>query len=138
MVQFGLDSDGEAATVWQDCEAPEGFAIASRLEKHDQGWQCEIRIPLAAIATQIGPGEKPDWRYLAGFVVAGLAVDAAFWREHGHDPDGVFADPLFVDPAKGDFRLLPDSPAFAMGFVPWAMEQAGPREDLSPTQGCRT
>lgn len=87
------------------------------------------RSPDANTAGTDGP-----LRSLAGFATAAQH----YWRETGHDRDGVFADPRFVDPAKGDFRLLPDSPAFAMGFVPWAMEQAGPREDLSPTQGCRT
>jgi len=79
-------------------------------------------------------GTDGPLRSLAGFATAAQRNDATAWRETGRDPEGVFADPLFLDPAKGDFRLLPDSPAFAMGFVPWAFEQAGPRGDLSPTQ----
>ena len=50
----------------------------------------------------------------------------ADWRRD-HDPDGVLADPLFVDPQRGDFRLRPDSPALAMGFVPFNISQCGPR-----------
>ncbi len=69
---------------------------------------------------------------LAGFATAAQRNDATAWRDTGHDPQGVLSD------ANGDIRLRPDSPAFAMGFVPWAFEQAGPREDLSPTQGSRT
>jgi hypothetical protein len=36
------------------------------------------------------------------------------------------ADPLFVDPAGGDYRLKPDSPATAMGFEKIPFEQIGP------------
>ena len=44
-----------------------------------------------------------------------------------NDPQGVMADPLFVDPHRGDFRLRPGSPALAMGFVPFDISQCGPR-----------
>jgi hypothetical protein len=36
------------------------------------------------------------------------------------------ADPMFVDPAAGDYRLKPGSPALAMGFEPIPFEQIGP------------
>jgi hypothetical protein len=51
------------------------------------------------------------------------------WAEWSaeNDPHGVMADPLFVDPQRGDFRLRPDSPALAMGFVPFNISQCGPR-----------
>jgi hypothetical protein len=38
-------------------------------------------------------------------------------------------DPKFVDAEKLDFRLQPDSPAFAMGFQPIPVEQIGLYED---------
>jgi hypothetical protein len=37
----------------------------------------------------------------------------------------VGADPHFVDAARDDYRLRPDSPAFALGFKPIAFEQIG-------------
>jgi hypothetical protein len=47
------------------------------------------------------------------------------WRELGFDRHSVFADPLFVDPAGGDYRLRPESPALALGFVPFDPRAAG-------------
>lgn len=43
----------------------------------------------------------------------------------GFDVGGIVADPLFVDPARHDYRLRPDSPAFKLGFVPFDYDRAG-------------
>ena len=37
----------------------------------------------------------------------------------------VGTDPLFVDAARGDFRLKPDSPAYKLGFEPIPFEKIG-------------
>lgn len=49
------------------------------------------------------------------------------WRARGHDTHSVIADPLFVDPDRDDFRLRPESPAFALGFRPIDLRRVGPR-----------
>jgi len=41
----------------------------------------------------------------------------------------VIADPLFVDADADDYRLQPDSPAFALGFEPIPVDRIGPYED---------
>jgi len=40
----------------------------------------------------------------------------ASWQDAGYDSHSVLADPLFVDPSAGDYRLSPQSPAFGLGF----------------------
>jgi hypothetical protein len=48
------------------------------------------------------------------------------WRELGNDRESVVADPLFVDAAKDDYRLRPESPALKLGFEPIPVAQIGP------------
>ncbi len=51
----------------------------------------------------------------------------ADWQKRGKDVNSVYADPLFVDPERGDFRMKPESPAWALGFRPIDMTRVGPR-----------
>lgn len=54
-------------------------------------------------------------------------ADFKAWQQRGVDRESIVADPLFVNPAKGDFRLKPGSPAIALGFEPWDLSDVGPR-----------
>ena len=49
------------------------------------------------------------------------------WRNRGQDIHSIIADPLFVDPTKGDFSLQPNSPALKIGFEPIDVSSVGPR-----------
>ena len=51
----------------------------------------------------------------------------ADWRKLGKDGESVYADPLFADAAKRDFRLKSDSPVWALGFVDFDQSDVGPR-----------
>ncbi|MBP5285127.1 MAG: right-handed parallel beta-helix repeat-containing protein [Kiritimatiellae bacterium] len=55
----------------------------------------------------------------------GRLADYAFFEACGREIGGMFADPLFVDVAARDFRLKPESPAFALGFKPFDPSLAG-------------
>jgi hypothetical protein len=49
------------------------------------------------------------------------------WQALGQDKNGLIADPLFVDPAHGNFALRPGSPARQIGFESWDISAVGPR-----------
>jgi hypothetical protein len=38
------------------------------------------------------------------------------WKAAGNDTHSLVADPLFIDPARDNYALRPDSPAFGLGF----------------------
>jgi hypothetical protein len=54
------------------------------------------------------------------------------WKKRGHDVHSLIEDPQFVDPAKSDFTLNPDSPAFKLGFKPIDVSAVGPRHPAGP------
>ena len=62
--------------------------------------------------------------YCAGNPELSQAVLGKMQRD-GVDAHSLAADPLFVDPAGGDFRLKPDSPALKLGFVPIDLSKVG-------------
>jgi hypothetical protein len=47
------------------------------------------------------------------------------YAEFGWDQNSVVGDPLFLDPAAGDFRVRENSPALALGFKNFPMDQFG-------------
>lgn len=47
------------------------------------------------------------------------------WRAKGQERSSVLADPLFKDPAHGDWSFRKGSPALALGIVPIHPERAG-------------
>lgn len=47
------------------------------------------------------------------------------WQALGYDKHSIYADPLFLDVLKGDYRLRPESPAWALGFKPFDIKRVG-------------
>jgi hypothetical protein len=65
------------------------------------------------------------WFNSAGAPIEFMGKSLAEWQKAGHETGSIVADPLFVDVARGDFRLQPDSPALALGFKPFDGSKAG-------------
>ncbi len=56
---------------------------------------------------------------------AGSMPATKLQRQSGHDEHSIVADAQFVDPANGDYRVKAGSPALALGFVNFPMDQFG-------------
>ncbi len=67
------------------------------------------------------------WKIALGGKLGELDLDQ--WRERGLDQHSLIADPRFVNAAKDDYRLQPDSPALKLGFKPIPVEKIGPYPD---------
>ncbi len=61
----------------------------------------------------------------------GDTVSLEEWRELGFDVNSVLADPMFVDAEHDDYRLRPESPAFALGFQQIDTGRIGVRDEGS-------
>lgn len=72
-------------------------------------------------------GDKFRWERNLFWNPAGTKGLPEKWKEAGLDKDSLVADPLFVNPDKGDFTLKPDSPALKLGFQPIDLSKVGPR-----------
>lgn len=72
------------------------------------------------------------WDYSARPVTfTAKKLTLAEWQKTGQDAGSVVADPLFVDAAKRDFRLRPESPALARGFKPIDTNRMGVTGDAA-------
>ena len=73
-------------------------------------------------------GDFP-WRFVprGGQEVPGDAWQD--WQAMGYDRHSIRSDPLFVDPARGDYRVQNNSPARKIGFENFPMHKFGLRED---------
>lgn len=53
-------------------------------------------------------------------------------QREGVDKNSLAKDPLFVDPANGDFRLKANSPAHKLGIIPLDLSKAGLKKASAP------
>jgi hypothetical protein len=62
---------------------------------------------------------------IGGNVFTSSQADRQRFASVGCDRDSIVADPRFVNPAAGDFRVRPGSPALTAGFENFRMDQFG-------------
>jgi hypothetical protein len=52
-------------------------------------------------------------------------ADRRKFTAHGCDENSIVGNPMFIDPAKGDFRVKGNSPAIKLGFKNFQMNNFG-------------
>ena len=70
-------------------------------------------------------GQEMDCNLVQDYGAAANVPATRLQRQSGRDEHSIVADADFVDPARGDYRVKEDSPALALGFVNFPMDQFG-------------
>jgi len=96
------------------------FAESGDIFRHNIVWT----------AYQPAQMHRPPWGQEMDFNLmhkdgAEIAPATALQRQSGRDEHSIVADAQFMDPARGDYRVKAGSPALALGFVNFAMDQFG-------------
>ncbi len=66
-----------------------------------------------------------DFNLVQNYGAATNAPATRLQQQSGRDEHSIVADAQFVDPAHGDYRVKDGSPALALGFVNFPMDQFG-------------
>ena len=75
-----------------------------------------VRVP-----TKTAKGKRVD----SNLFYTGVSEEKGYFTESGWDVNSLSGDAMFVDPAKGDFRVKAGSPALKVGFKNFPMDQFG-------------
>ncbi|HEX7571437.1 MAG TPA: PDZ domain-containing protein, partial [Verrucomicrobiae bacterium] len=70
-------------------------------------------------------GVDMDFNLVQKFGVMTNAPATQLQQQSGRDEHSIVADAQFIDPAHGDYRVKEGSPALALGFVNFSMNQFG-------------
>ena len=70
-------------------------------------------------------GADMDFNQMQNYGVATTTPALRLQQQSGRDEHSIVADAQFVDPARGDYRVKDGSPALALGFVNFPMDQFG-------------
>jgi hypothetical protein len=86
-------------------------------------------IWMGAYRPALMPGGNEKWGELVDYnIFTTSEQDRARFLANGCDEHSLVADPLFVDPARGDYRLREGSKALALGFRNFPMDRFGVRK----------
>ena len=133
LVQFYLPAkDGKPAHFW--ASSPSNAKVTREWQLYEfafsvpapgeKGWHEKMRLFRVRL----------DWPAEQGSLFADdvaleeteLLDEWQTWQLVGGDRESVIADPKFLAPEKDDYRLAPDSPAWALGFQAIPVEKMGP------------
>ncbi|NCO42726.1 MAG: hypothetical protein GW892_28975 [Armatimonadetes bacterium] len=113
---------GKAGTEWKEYETVFRFPAPGEGDYRKEMKTIRVRIDIRQDAGTL-------WLDEVTLQEATAMDEWEAWQNKGLDQHSAIADPRFVDPAKDDYRLKPDSPALALGFKPLPVDQIGPYKD---------
>jgi hypothetical protein len=70
-------------------------------------------------------GLEMDYNLVQDYAAETNAPAARLQKQSGRDEHSIIADAQFMDPAHGDYRVKPGSPALALGFANFPTDQFG-------------
>jgi hypothetical protein len=112
----------KVGTEWTECEFVFKIPAPGERGHNDQMKKFLVRIDFAETSGTL-------WIDDVSLQEVEMLDEWAAWQAMGFDKNSLVADPLFVDPDHGDYRLKPESPAFQLGFQPIPVERIGPYRD---------
>ncbi len=114
---YGVSKQGKRGVFYHGIDAPVRGPLAEEID-YNLFWSDTGEFVAFVNDGSSGPlGERTD-------APAG-ALTLEEWRAMGYDKHSVFADPLFMAPEDGDYRVRSGSPALALGFENFAMDKFG-------------
>ncbi len=112
--------EGYGRKAWNNVLVKSGFHPHVWFEDSGSTFFCNIVMAAHAPVSQPKDwGSDVDWNFYGSEAVLERN------RKTGADAHSLAGDPMFVDPAAGDFRVKPDSPAIKVGFRNFPMDQFG-------------
>jgi hypothetical protein len=118
-----------AARDWQIQRSRVEEHTSFRFQRNIVWWESDV--PLVKGDWTKGLVTRANCYWHAGKpVVFPDGQDLAARQAAGQDEGSIVADPLFRDPARGDFTLVADSPALPLGFEPLDPAAAGRRSPV--------
>jgi hypothetical protein len=121
MLRGGLKfREGYGRKAWNNILVNSGFHPHVWFD--DSGSEFQHNIVMAAVAPI---GQPAGWGTSVGKNLFASAADLRKSQAAGADADSISGDPMFMNPAAGDFRVREGSPALKTGFKNFAMDQFG-------------
>jgi hypothetical protein len=116
---WGRDSVADVGTDWKQYEMT--FTVPAPGTK-----EFNADLKTLWIRFDLREGSGALWIDDVQLSEAVIMDEWSAWKSLGFDKNSVVANPQFRNAAKDDYRLLPTSPAFKLGFKPIPVEKIGP------------
>ena len=112
-------TNAKAGTDWKEYEAV--FKFPAPGDRDHKPGMASIRVRF-----DVAQDTGTVWIDNVALHEAVAMTEWEAWQAKGLDRHSIVADPKFRNAAEDDYRLQPDSPAFALGFKPIPVDRIGP------------